>query len=1314
MAKVSLRSYNNEIDRLIDNNQLDEAIAHCIHVLGIYPKHVDTYRLLGKAFLERQRYNDAADMFLRVLAIFPDDFVAHIGISIVREELSDLNLAVFHMERAFEVQPTNTAIQDELKRLYGKRDGVAPTKIRLTHPALARLYSKGELNQQALGELSVAISDAPFRTDILAQLAELYTREGQHDEAIETCNKLIEQLPYCYGALNVLTRLLPGTPFAQDAPIYQARINELDPYFEFKSNINEPSSEVQEDAVTIEPLVWSPDSELTVNKSDWINSLGLKLVEPAQVNPALFQKKAPVASYTQDETPTVPRIRTTTHPIQEQSPVSIPVPPISQSGPDATSQADLPDWMQSAGWSKSDDFGPESPSVYQTGKTPTMPSVERIQRNTDNLPPLPAENEPTVPGDEKGTQEAANTIEPGSIPDWVRSIAPPDLTSPQPDTISSSESISGQAIDDAFSAIFPSSQPQTNPQQDSLNTSFPDGVSFPGQEQPVPATPATSGDVTPPVPPMDEENIFSLDDLRKEMDMVSDLPIHSESTTSSDPLMAESMDNGNELDNLRKSFHTEEFNLGGEPMSEDELQKNESLPIEEPVEAPIPVPEVSAEKVEPLQEVQPEPISESQEAITPEELRVPQASEPATPENVPEPSSAAGGEIPVWLKDLGDGKKTPEAQPAPADQEELPAWLQDFEQKIEDQTESPAEVPPSGPEQSAPPAESAEKIDWRLNLPPKSESKFHTQELPEIPGLNLTETPDQYEVEAPTKPEPPAAEVSYESQPAPAPDDQNTAAPVFSGGETTIIAPPISKVASEEEDERPAWLSKLIGIDDIETPSTTTPVKSTSTGKEPSEKAENIDDIAGSMQAAWMVELLAEKKSGDQAPSVSIPSQSQASEITSNIEIPAEPDLSKEAVVEVPAPSTGVQSSNDIEKMLEGIQPATPVAPVEPEPVVPETPWVPESQVQDETDLGQLIGNLQDVPAPAESVPPTPAPSLTPEPFFEDQSDFLKVLKDLDDTAKEPPLESGAVPPQEVVMPPAQVEPSIHDLGDIPDLIKMVDDLKAIPDSTPAVKPPAPVVSPAESMDSTATGAEPAAESVTDNDVPDLSLIVEGLQAAWMSEHGEDGEVKHTGKLHDIYVPPSGAAGTETILIKRPGAAPVETPPEPPQNTAEPPEIVPPPIVPVPEPEVIVPEVKPLPEAVIPAPHEQASVSEQKPSVIIPEPEKSIPDVIKTAPQPVSRPFEGSSGSGATSAEDILKDARAAFSHGVLDESLDRYVELISRNRMIESVIEDLVSMTTVQGDQSDVWQTLGDAYTRRNQLDQALSAYLKAEELLK
>jgi len=123
MAKISLRNYNRLIENLIDNGKRDEAIAHCRHILQTFSKYVEAYRLLGKAFLEAKRYDDAVDIFQRVLMCVPDDFVSNVGLSIIADDQGKLDEAIWHMERAFEVQPSNAAIQGELQRLFGRRDG---------------------------------------------------------------------------------------------------------------------------------------------------------------------------------------------------------------------------------------------------------------------------------------------------------------------------------------------------------------------------------------------------------------------------------------------------------------------------------------------------------------------------------------------------------------------------------------------------------------------------------------------------------------------------------------------------------------------------------------------------------------------------------------------------------------------------------------------------------------------------------------------------------------------------------------------------------------------------------------------------------------------------------------------------------------------------------------------------------------------------------------------------------------------------------------------------------------------------------------
>src|SRR5512146_1248649 len=218
MAKISLRMYNREIEGLIEQGQrLDEAIAHCRHILKTYPKHLETYRLLGKAYLEARHYDESVDIFQRVLVVAPDDFVSHVGMSIIADDKGRLDDAIWHMERAFEVQPANAAIQAELQRLFGRRDGIEPPKIRLTRGALAHMYVQGELFPQAISEIRAVLAGDAKRTDMQTLLARAYQRNGQKAEATDICTELLGKYPYCLDANRLMAEIVPGTQKADTA-----------------------------------------------------------------------------------------------------------------------------------------------------------------------------------------------------------------------------------------------------------------------------------------------------------------------------------------------------------------------------------------------------------------------------------------------------------------------------------------------------------------------------------------------------------------------------------------------------------------------------------------------------------------------------------------------------------------------------------------------------------------------------------------------------------------------------------------------------------------------------------------------------------------------------------------------------------------------------------------------------------------------------------------------------------------------------------------------------------------------------------------
>jgi len=262
MSTLSLRGYNKEIDSLIEQERLDEAIGHCRHILATFPKHIDTYRLLGKAYLENGQNSNSADIFQRVLSSIPDDFIAHVCMSVIREEEGNLPAAVLHMEKAFECEPYNPDIQIELKRLYGKRDGFEPPKVRLTQGALARIYIRGNLVQQGVSELRSVIKENPYRYDLKSLLMESYVSANQLANAIDLASHILKKFPYNLSANRIMTRSLKTHDHPQEMAICTKRLYALSPYDAYISEHAPRLEQVPDRAVTIDELNWEKDGKI--------------------------------------------------------------------------------------------------------------------------------------------------------------------------------------------------------------------------------------------------------------------------------------------------------------------------------------------------------------------------------------------------------------------------------------------------------------------------------------------------------------------------------------------------------------------------------------------------------------------------------------------------------------------------------------------------------------------------------------------------------------------------------------------------------------------------------------------------------------------------------------------------------------------------------------------------------------------------------------------------------------------------------------------------------------------------------------------
>ncbi len=252
MEIIPLRAYNREIEQLIDNDRSQEALQHCQRILDQYPRCLDTFRLMGKAYLELRQFDKAEDIFQKVLSFVPDDFTANLGMSLLREKQTNLEGTIWHMERSYEAQPSNTAVQDELRRLYKQRDGIESPRIRLTRGALVRMYIRGDLIPQAINEIQSILNEDPSRMDIKILQAEALLKSGKKEESLQICHEILKNLPYCFVANRLLFENRSSSIKIEEAQTIQERLRELDPYYEFTSPEQPDPALVPEGDVKIE------------------------------------------------------------------------------------------------------------------------------------------------------------------------------------------------------------------------------------------------------------------------------------------------------------------------------------------------------------------------------------------------------------------------------------------------------------------------------------------------------------------------------------------------------------------------------------------------------------------------------------------------------------------------------------------------------------------------------------------------------------------------------------------------------------------------------------------------------------------------------------------------------------------------------------------------------------------------------------------------------------------------------------------------------------------------------------------------------
>jgi tetratricopeptide (TPR) repeat protein len=456
MTEIALHEYVQKLEDLIEEGRYDEVLAHGRHILQHYPKHLATYSVLGKAMLEAKEYRAAADMFKRVLSGDPEDYLSRVGMSIIYDQLDDLERALWQMERAFELAPDNGMIRDELRRLYGRRDGTEPGRLDLTRGALARLYARGALYPRAIEELRALLKEEPQRVDLRVALAEALWRNEQRVPAEEACLQVLDELPFCLKTNLILGEIYAHTGRTEGRE-YLERAEMLDPE-------NRRAIELLGDAAPVSPRVvhiseldylpteerpeWMPAVEMRAGEAEetalidmsaaletqieipaWLEEVALgegtetAAEEGVEPEPEEFEEAAEVPEWMDEAVAEEPVAEVSAPEFEEEEAIPEEAPEV----PEWLSEVDMIEEPEPVAEAEPSavSLEEEAPEVEEPSEMPEWLSEVDL---AEDLEPAEAAEPPAVSFEE----DAPEAEEPSEVPEWLSEMDLAEEPEPEP------------------------------------------------------------------------------------------------------------------------------------------------------------------------------------------------------------------------------------------------------------------------------------------------------------------------------------------------------------------------------------------------------------------------------------------------------------------------------------------------------------------------------------------------------------------------------------------------------------------------------------------------------------------------------------------------------------------------------------------------------------------------------------------------------------------------------------------------------------------------------------------------------------------
>jgi tetratricopeptide (TPR) repeat protein len=166
------------------SGMLDEAIETCLKGLQVHPTYMSAHMILGRAYLEKERFEEAATEFTKVAGADVNNIMAHSLLGQTYVKQGKYTNGIEEYQKVLTLNPDDTTAQQMLKQALeqAKHNGPAPRPEETAPPTVAAASA---------GAPAGAVPDTKKE---LSQ-AEAFTKQGDVDNAIKIYHLILEADP---------------------------------------------------------------------------------------------------------------------------------------------------------------------------------------------------------------------------------------------------------------------------------------------------------------------------------------------------------------------------------------------------------------------------------------------------------------------------------------------------------------------------------------------------------------------------------------------------------------------------------------------------------------------------------------------------------------------------------------------------------------------------------------------------------------------------------------------------------------------------------------------------------------------------------------------------------------------------------------------------------------------------------------------------------------------------------------------------------------------------------------------------------------